>query len=183
MKKLALVVSLAGAVALAGCGSSQPQSATTPISTPSSASPTLTPTPTPTPTVLTDQAAGKYFLDTICAANKLVVPFNAAFAEKPANFTTGHDTAAAYRDGLAAAAKALAAPPLAWPQSVKADVDAFVNALYADVSDVETIAQQTTLGGLVQAWNTQTAAKGGPEASAIRIKLGLPSDAKASCGM
>lgn len=179
MKKLGLVVSLACAVALAGCGSPQPQSATTPIPPPPSASPT----PTPTPTVLTDQAAGKYFLDTICTANKLVVPFNAAFAEKPVNFTTGHDTAAAYRDGLAAAAKALAAPPLAWPQSVKPDVDAFVNALYADVSDVETIAQQTTQAGLVQAWNKQPEAKGGPEASAIRIKLGLPSDAKASCGM
>ncbi|GAA4033412.1 hypothetical protein GCM10023063_16300 [Arthrobacter methylotrophus] len=133
--------------------------------------------------MLTDQAAGKYFLDTICPANKLLIPLEAAFATKPIDFDTAHSATAAYRDGLAAAAKALTAPPLAWPQTVKPDVDSFVNALYADVSDNETLAQQTTLANLIDAWHKQPNAQGGAQAAAIRIKLGLPSDAKASCGM
>ncbi|MBT8161453.1 hypothetical protein KKI43_13515 [Arthrobacter sp. GN70] len=111
------------------------------------------------------------------------MPLDAAFAAKPVDFTTAHDAAATYRDALAATAKGLASPPLAWPQSVKPDVDSFVNALYTDVSNTETIAQQTTLGGLVNAWNKEPEAEGGTQAQAIRIKLGLPSDAKASCGM
>ncbi|WAH97792.1 hypothetical protein [Arthrobacter sp. MMS18-M83] len=132
---------------------------------------------------MTNQAAGKYYLDTICPANKLSVPLDAAFQANPVDLQTGKAAAAANRDGLAKSAKELANPAHPWPPLVKEDVDAFVNDLYTDISEADNIAGQANVNGLVAAAKAWKDSGGAAKAQAVRVKLGLPSDARASCGM
>ncbi len=111
------------------------------------------------------------------------MPLNAAFTANPLNVQAEKSAAGAYRDGLATAARALANPPLAWPSLIKGDVDAFVNDLYTDIASANALASQVDQQGLTTAWNGWKDSGGAAKAQAVRVKLGLSSDAAASCGM
>lgn len=132
---------------------------------------------------MTAEAAGKYYIDHVCPSNKAANTLNKAFAAQPLDVQAARSSAAAYRDSLASGARELSAPPLAWPPTVKPDVDSLVQADYKNISSADYVAGQTTLTGLISAWNAWKDSGAGGSAQAIRVKLGLSSDAMGSCGL
>lgn len=174
------------ALSLAACSTAAPAAApaaeqsTTQTATPS---PTPTPTPSPTPTEMTPAAAGKYYLDHTCPVNKVTTDLDTVAARNPLDLPAAKAAAGKRRDALADLARALASPPVPWPASVRGDAQNFVEALYKEVSQTENLAQQTTVAGFTAAWNNWPDTGAGAPSQALRIKLGLSSDAKGSCGL
>lgn len=91
----------------------------------------------------------------------------------------------AHRDAIRQTIVQFTRPSTLWPAEVKADVAAFVDGLYAQMSEAEALAQSTSPEGFMEMWNAQTEPTDHQAtlvaAQKIRLKLGLSADAKASC--
>lgn len=186
MKKIlsVWVMAAATAAAMAGCASPSVDAAASSLTRTATAS--ATPTPTPTPTAMSTAAAGKYYLDNVCPSNKATIALENDVIGKTVqslDVQTVRAAAAAQRDGYTNLARALSSPPQAWPSAVKPDVDSFVQGLYKEISDADQLAAQTTARSLLEVWNAKQDSGAGTSASAIRVKLGLATDAMSSCGL
>lgn len=134
---------------------------------------------------MTTQAAGTFYLAKICKANAASAAMSAAVQAEPFDLATSRAKTAVYRDAVRQVITDFTKPNTLWPTAVKADVAAFVEGFYTELSHAESLAQTNNEPGFIDAWNawTDPAAPNPAHVASqkIRLKLGLAADAKASC--
>lgn len=176
LKKIWAVLALS-ALALAGCsGGAQTSSAPSETAT---ATPTAT--PSPTPTVMTKAEAGKFYLATVCPGNVLTDKAVKVVQAEPFNLKAAKTATAAVRDSYRKTIETLSDEKVLWPATVKADIAALADNMYAELSGAENVTNQTTDQNFISSWNEWSSMDAPPTAQKIRVKLGLSSDTDASC--
>ncbi|MEW1822391.1 hypothetical protein AB0323_16640 [Arthrobacter sp. NPDC080031] len=130
--------------------------------------------------------AGQFYLSVMCKSNKVADSMNASVEAHPFVLAAADRDTALYRDAIKASIQQLSAPPRAWPDVVAADVNAFLDGLYGELTHAASAALSTTQQGYFaewNAWNNPSAPDPSHVAAQkIRLKLGLSADAVASCG-
>lgn len=183
MKKPLSLVAIGLCLALSACSPSV--TTETPIQVPSSASPPPTATPTPTQSAMSLEVAGKYYLDAVCKANAASDKANSTVQAQPFDLAGSQRDVALLRDAYRQVVDSLSSKDAHWPEDAKTSVDAFVEAMYNDVSRAATVASATTKEDFLRQWNNWTAADETDPALAaaqkVRAKLGLSADAVGSC--
>jgi len=179
------------ALSLSGC-SGGPQAASgsggasgtgTPEATPTPTTPTITTTtPTSTPTVMSKDEAARAYLAAVCVSNVQADKTTTAIQAKPLDLQAAKTEAGALRDAYRSAIEKLTDEKMLWPEVVKSDISALADGMYEDVSGAQNVANQTTEGNLIAAWNGWiTPPERAAIAQKIRLKLGLSPDTTASC--
>ncbi|MFE4197266.1 hypothetical protein ACFRJ9_15490 [Paenarthrobacter sp. NPDC056912] len=144
-----------------------------------------TPAPTPMPTLILPEAAGVAYLAAVCPMNEAGTTLNATMQANPVDIVAAKRDAGLYRDSLRSVIQQMSAPPAAWPAAVEKDVSDFIEGLYAEMSQAETLSAIETREGIIASWNAwNDPSQPYPAHVAsqkIRLKLGLPADSKASC--
>ncbi|WP_427004247.1 hypothetical protein [Pseudarthrobacter sp. H2] len=126
--------------------------------------------------------AGKAYLAAVCPSNILADKAATTVQTKPLDLLAAKSAAAALRDSYRKTIETLSDQKVMWPEAVKPDVATLAEAMYADLSGAENVANQTTDANLIAAWNTWVNSPP-PAATAqkIRLKLGIPADTASSC--
>lgn len=134
---------------------------------------------------MTTKAAGAFFLAKTCKANAASVAMSDTVQAEPFDLAASRTKSGVYRDAVRQVITEFTKPSTLWPTEVKPDVAAFVDGFYTELSEAEKLAQTNNAPGFIDAWNAWTdpaAARPAHVASQkIRLKLGLPADALASC--
>lgn len=193
LKKVYVAVVLA--LSLSGC-SGGPQAAGGPggasetgtpeasptTTTPATTTPTTTTMPTSTPIVMSKDEAAKAYLAAVCLSNVQADKTTTVIQAKPLDLQAAKTEAGALRDAYRSAIEKLTDEKMLWPEGVKSDIASLADGMYEDVSGAQNVANQTTEGNLIAAWNGWiTPPERAATAQKIRLKLGLSPDTTASC--
>ena len=178
MRKALFVAAAAAALMLAGC--SAPGTPTGEAAGGQPHTPTATPTPTPTVHVMSVDEAGKYYLATVCPANKAQAANNAAFTAQ--DLASIKSTAATARDAYRTEAAAFTKAEALWPPVVSAaDMKLITDSDFAIIATYGAIATAGSLDSANAISNGFVDNGAGAAAQRIRLVLKLPADTSAGC--